>query len=106
MVTVAAASTMRATAVTAASGTLRAGRTSAIGAIRAAPRMPMRSLPLSTMGLLQYLSPSVQFLLAVLVYGEAFTAARAVAFTLIWLALAVFAVHSFRRRVSEPVLEP
>ena len=66
----------------------------------------VRRLPLTSLGLLQYTSPSVQFLLAVLVYGEPFTAVRAVAFSLIWLALAVFAVHSFRRRAPEPVMEP
>jgi chloramphenicol-sensitive protein RarD len=65
----------------------------------------VRRLPLTTMGLLQYVSPSVQFLLAVLVYGEAFTAARAVAFSMIWAALAIFAVHSFRRRAPVPALD-
>ena len=66
----------------------------------------VRRLPLSTLGLLQYISPSVQFLLAVLVYHEPFTATRAVAFSLIWLALAVFAAHTFRRHAAEPVVEP
>jgi chloramphenicol-sensitive protein RarD len=63
-------------------------------------------LPLSSIGLLQYVSPSVQFLLAVLVYGEAFTAAQAAAFALIWTALAIFAVHTVRRGAAEPVMEP
>ena len=66
----------------------------------------VRRLPLSSLGLLQYVSPSVQFLLAVLVYGEPFTAVRIVAFGLIWLALAVFAAHSLRRHEPEPVMEP
>lgn len=64
-----------------------------------------RRLPLSTLGLLQYLSPTVQFLLAVLVYGEPFDAARAVAFGFIWTALAVFAAHSLRRGTPEPVID-
>jgi chloramphenicol-sensitive protein RarD len=51
-----------------------------------------RRLPLSTLGFLQYLSPTLQFLLAVLLYHEPFTAARGVAFACIWVALAVFAV--------------
>jgi chloramphenicol-sensitive protein RarD len=63
-------------------------------------------LPLSSLGLLQYVSPSVQFLLAVLVYGEPFTAAQAGAFALIWVALALFAAHTLRRRTAEPVMEP
>ena len=50
-----------------------------------------RRLPLSTLGFLQYLSPTVQFLLAVLVYGEPFRRAQAGAFALIWIALALFA---------------
>jgi chloramphenicol-sensitive protein RarD len=66
----------------------------------------VRRLPLTSLGVLQYISPSVQFLLAVLAYGEPFTAPQAAAFSLIWLALALFAVHSLRRRVPEPVMEP
>lgn len=64
-----------------------------------------RRLELSALGLLQYLSPTVQFLLAVLVYGEPFDAARAVAFGFIWTALVLFAIHSLRRGVPEPVLD-
>jgi chloramphenicol-sensitive protein RarD len=48
-----------------------------------------RRLPLSIVGLIQYLSPTCQFLLAVLLYREPFTAAHAVAFACIWLALAL-----------------
>jgi chloramphenicol-sensitive protein RarD len=62
-------------------------------------------LPLSTLGLLQYLSPTVQFLLAVLVYGEPFDAARAVAFGFIWTALVVFGIYSVRRGAPEPVID-
>jgi chloramphenicol-sensitive protein RarD len=63
-------------------------------------------LPLSSLGFIQYVSPSMQFLLAVLVYGEPFAAAQAGAFVLIWLALAIFAVHTLRRGAAEPVMEP
>lgn len=49
-----------------------------------------RRLPLATLGLLQYLSPTGQFLLAVLVYREPFTPPHLVAFVLIWSGLAVF----------------
>jgi chloramphenicol-sensitive protein RarD len=48
-----------------------------------------RRLPLSIVGLIQYLSPTCQFLLAVLLYREPFTAAHAVTFACIWLALAL-----------------
>ncbi|HYD52208.1 MAG TPA: EamA family transporter RarD [Gemmatimonadaceae bacterium] len=56
----------------------------------------VRSLPLSTVGLLQYLTPTLQFLLAVLVYREHFTAAHAVAFAFIWSALALYSWDSLR----------
>jgi chloramphenicol-sensitive protein RarD len=62
-----------------------------------------RRLPLSTMGFLQYLSPTLQFLLAVLVYREAFDRAHAVAFALIWTAVALFAAHRAR---TAAVLSP
>jgi len=55
-----------------------------------------RRLPLSTLGFLQYLSPTLQFLLAVFAYGEPFDRAHAVAFALIWMAVAVFAAHRAR----------
>lgn len=56
-----------------------------------------RRLRLVTVGMLQYLAPTGQFLLAVLLYGEAFTPAHAVAFTLIWAALALYTADSLRR---------
>ncbi len=49
-----------------------------------------RRLPLSTVGLLQYIAPTCTFLLAVFLYSEPFTAAHAVAFALIWTALALY----------------
>jgi chloramphenicol-sensitive protein RarD len=49
-----------------------------------------RALPYSTLGMLQFLAPTLQFLLAVGVYGEAFTATHAVAFGAIWTALALY----------------
>ncbi len=47
-------------------------------------------LKLSTIGLLQYLSPTLQFILAVAVFGEPFTNAHLVSFALIWTGLGVF----------------
>jgi chloramphenicol-sensitive protein RarD len=64
-----------------------------------------RRLPLSTLGFLQYLSPTIQFLLAVLIYREPFDTARLGAFVLIWCAVAVFAVHTARRGRAEPVVD-
>ncbi|MEW6372233.1 MAG: EamA family transporter RarD [Pseudomonadota bacterium] len=50
-----------------------------------------RQIPLSILGLLQYLAPTIQFLLGVLLFKEAFTADRLVGFALIWTALVLFA---------------
>jgi chloramphenicol-sensitive protein RarD len=51
-----------------------------------------RRIPFSTLGLLQYLGPSLQLLLGVWLYHEPF-AARAPGYVLIWIALAVFSVE-------------
>ncbi|HEX2252251.1 MAG TPA: EamA family transporter RarD [Thermoanaerobaculia bacterium] len=56
-----------------------------------------RLLPLSALGLLQYLAPTLQFLLAILVYGEPFTRSHLAAFVLIWIGLAVFTADLRRR---------
>jgi chloramphenicol-sensitive protein RarD len=56
-----------------------------------------RRLPLATLGFLQYLAPSGQFLLAVLVYGEPLTAAHLVTFACIWIALAIFTADQIRK---------
>jgi len=53
-----------------------------------------RQLTLATLGLLQYLGPTLQFLIGVFVYGEPFTAERATGFALIWLALALYSAES------------
>jgi chloramphenicol-sensitive protein RarD len=50
-------------------------------------------LPLTTLGFFQYLAPSLTALLAVFVYGEAFSASRAVTFACIWIALVIFSVE-------------
>jgi chloramphenicol-sensitive protein RarD len=49
-----------------------------------------RRLPYSTVGMLQFIAPTLQFLLAVAVYGEAFTTAHAIAFGCIWTALILY----------------
>lgn len=51
-----------------------------------------RRLPYSTLGLLQYLAPTMQFLLAITFFGETMTVAHAICFALIWTGLAIYAV--------------
>ena len=51
-----------------------------------------RRLPYSTLGLLQYLAPTMQFILAISFFGEHMTSAHAICFALIWTGLAIYAV--------------
>lgn len=53
-------------------------------------------LKLSTLGFFQYIGPSLMFLLAVLIYGEAFTTDKAVTFAFIWGALVIFSFDGLR----------
>ncbi len=55
-------------------------------------------IPLSTLGLMQYLTPTVQFVLGLVVFHEPMPAMRWVGFGLIWLALALFTVETLRNR--------
>ncbi len=65
-----------------------------------------RRLRYSTLGMLQFLAPTLQFLLAVLLYGEAFTTAHAVAFGAIWAALLLYVGALVRQsRAPAPLLE-
>jgi chloramphenicol-sensitive protein RarD len=75
------------------------------GVITAIPLMLFavgaRRLPLATVGFLQYIAPSLNFLVAVLLFREPFDTTQLVGFALIWLALAVYSadmVRAGRRR--------
>lgn len=57
-----------------------------------------RRLPLSMVGLMQYIAPTIQFLLGVWVYAEPFDLQRLLGFACIWLALAVMTVEGLRER--------
>ena len=63
-----------------------------------------RRITLATLGTLQYLSPTIQFLLGVTWFGEPLQGTRLVGFALIWLALIVYSVDGFawmrRQRVA------
>lgn len=56
----------------------------------------VRRLRLATIGLLQYIAPTMQFVLAVVVFGEPFGKGRLVAFLLIWSAIAVYSAANLR----------
>ena len=59
--------------------------------------MAARRLPLATVGLVQYLSPSIQLLLAVWVFHEPFSSDRLIGFAFIWSALALVSVDAIRQ---------
>ena len=50
-------------------------------------------IPLSMVGILQYIAPTIQFLIGVLLYHEPFTSYRVVGFTIVWFALIIFGVE-------------
>jgi chloramphenicol-sensitive protein RarD len=55
-------------------------------------------LPLSILGFLQYISPSLQFLVAVTIFGEPLDALRLVAFGVVWLGLGIFTWDALQNR--------
>lgn len=52
-----------------------------------------RRIPLSLLGLLQYITPSLQLMVGVLVFNEVFTPARLLGFAIIWTALAIYSAE-------------
>jgi chloramphenicol-sensitive protein RarD len=65
-----------------------------------------RSIPLTLLGILQYIAPTVQFLLGIFLYQEPFTLTRLVGFAIIWLALAIFTLEGvYQRRKRSAVGE-
>jgi chloramphenicol-sensitive protein RarD len=56
-----------------------------------------RKLAYTTLGMLQFLAPTLQFFIAVQLYGEPFTPAHAIAFVAIWTALALYVVAMLRK---------
>jgi len=63
-----------------------------------------RQIPLSTMGILQYINPTLQFLLGAVVYREPFTAVQFVGFVIIWVALLLFALEGLITRRNTPAV--
>lgn len=73
------------------------------GVVTAVPLMlfgaAAHRIKLATIGILQYIAPSMQFLIGVFVYDEEVTGHELIGFVLVWLALAVFTTHGvFRAR--------
>jgi chloramphenicol-sensitive protein RarD len=62
-------------------------------------------LRLSTIGIMQYIAPTMVFLIAVLIFDEPFGTTQAMAFALIWAALAIYSWSMFRGREGRPVMQ-
>lgn len=73
----------------------------ASGAITALPLIlfsyAAKRIEMATVGLMQYLNPTLQFLCAVFVFDEAITRWHMIAFTMIWAALAIYSVAALRQ---------
>ena len=57
--------------------------------------LAVRRIPLSLTGILQYIAPTIQFLIGLFIYREPFNSQRLIGFILIWIALVIFALEGF-----------
>jgi len=66
-----------------------------------------KQIPLTVVGLLQYIAPTLQFLIGVFVYKEPFDLAHFIGFAIVWVALIIFAMESFlaNRAPAQPIPE-
>jgi chloramphenicol-sensitive protein RarD len=66
-----------------------------------------RRIPLTMIGVLQYIAPTIQFLLGVFLYKEPFDRAHFIGFTIVWIALIIFWIENFiyQRMPAAPVPE-
>ena len=73
----------------------------ALGPITAVPLLLFaagaRRLSMATLGIVQYVGPSIQFALGIWVFGEPFSVARFAGFACIWLALLIYSADGWRR---------
>lgn len=78
----------------------------AAGAITAVPLLlfafAAQRLPLASLGLVQYIGPTIQFLLGLLLFGEPLMLAHQIAFPLIWVGLAIYSWASLRANRVKP----
>jgi chloramphenicol-sensitive protein RarD len=66
----------------------------------------VRRIPLTLVGILQYIAPTLQFLIGVLVYGEPFGTSRMIGFGAVWLALVIFGAENMLWRRTQPATPP
>ena len=66
-----------------------------------------RQIPMTTLGLLQYINPTMQFSLGVLLYHEPISGTKLIGFAIIWLALALYSFESYlnRGQIAKPAAQ-
>jgi chloramphenicol-sensitive protein RarD len=66
-----------------------------------------RLIPLSMVGILQYITPTLQFLIGIFVYHEIFDRTRLIGFSIVWIALIIFWAENYlaHRTAIEPIPE-
>ena len=65
-----------------------------------------KRIPLTMVGIMQYIAPTIQFLIGVFVFKEVFSTAKLIGFSMVWIALVVFWVEGvLARRAQKAVLE-
>ncbi len=87
-----------------------------LGPVTAVPLLAFggasRRIPLSTLGVLQYITPIMSFLIGFFIFQEAMSTGRWIGFTLVWVSLLIFTVDMYRnsrtrtRQLEETLLEP
>jgi chloramphenicol-sensitive protein RarD len=89
------------------SGPLRDALMFGAGPVTAVPLLlfaaGVRRIPMSLVGMLQYISPTLQLLFATLIYREPFTRVQLTGFSLVWAALVLFAVDGYTTRRWPPL---
>lgn len=57
-------------------------------------------IPLTTIGVMHYITPTLQFLLGVFIYKETFNTTQAIGFGIVWIGLIIYCVESFMSRIN------
>ncbi len=64
----------------------------------------VKKIPLTTIGILQYIAPTLQFLVGVVIYKEPFNLSKLIGFGIIWFALIIFGIESWIHNQAQPVV--
>lgn len=63
-----------------------------------------RRIPLSLLGIFQYITPTIQFLLGFFIYKESFSSTQLIGYSIIWIALIIFALENYLNRKIKPAI--